>query len=130
MEGVMQTTTSGPATLSLRDYQIECLDAIQAAEDSEIRRQLVVLPTGTGKTIIFANLIQVRPGRALVLAHRDELIQQGCLEATSSFRKAAGRTSQDANPHRRGADRRPGLRLDFTRHCRKAVKMNISAPDF
>ena len=41
-----------------------------------VQRPLLVLPTGTGKTIIFALLIQQRHGRALILAHRDELIQQ------------------------------------------------------
>ena len=37
---------------------------------------MVSLPTGTGKTLVFAQLINERPGRALVLAHRDELIRQ------------------------------------------------------
>jgi ATP-dependent helicase IRC3 len=36
----------------------------------------VALPTGTGKTVIFSHLIDQRPGRSLVLAHRDELIRQ------------------------------------------------------
>ena len=40
------------------------------------RRVLVALPTGTGKTIVFARLLHERGGRSLVLAHRDELIQQ------------------------------------------------------
>ena len=64
------------STIALRPYQHECLDAIVQALDRDVRRQLAVLPTGTGKTIIFANLIGQRPGRAIVLAHRDELIQQ------------------------------------------------------
>ena len=34
------------------------------------------LAHGDGKTIIFALLVQRRGGRALILAHRDELIQQ------------------------------------------------------
>ena len=37
---------------------------------------MLVLPTGTGKTIVFALLVQRRRGRSLILAHRDELIQQ------------------------------------------------------
>jgi superfamily II DNA or RNA helicase len=64
------------SAISLRDYQLECLGAIDSAEQRGVKRQLVVLPTGTGKTVIFSHLIQQRPGRALVLAHRDELIQQ------------------------------------------------------
>jgi len=50
--------------------------AILAAAARGVQRPLLVLPTGTGKTIIFALLVQRRGGRALILAHRDELIQQ------------------------------------------------------
>lgn len=63
-------------TLALRPYQQAALDAIEAAWLRGIRRQLLALPTGAGKTIVFAQLVASRPGRALVLAHRDELIQQ------------------------------------------------------
>jgi superfamily II DNA or RNA helicase len=63
-------------TISLRPYQQEALTAIADAESRGIRRQLVALPTGTGKTVIFAHLLQQRRVRALVLAHRDELIEQ------------------------------------------------------
>jgi ATP-dependent helicase IRC3 len=50
--------------------------ALLAAAVRGVQRPLLVLPTGTGKTIIFALLVQRRGGRALILAHRDELIQQ------------------------------------------------------
>jgi superfamily II DNA or RNA helicase len=63
--------------IGLRDYQEECLDAIAA---SPSKRQLVALPTGTGKTVVFSSLIQrrARAGSfsAMILAHRDELLQQ------------------------------------------------------
>jgi ATP-dependent helicase IRC3 len=59
-----------------RPYQTEALEAIAVAEREGVRRPLVVLPTGTGKTIIFARLLAQRSGRALILAHRDELISQ------------------------------------------------------
>jgi ATP-dependent helicase IRC3 len=62
--------------LEVRPYQQEALDAIVAGEARGIRRPLVSLPTGTGKTVIFAHLITQRPGRALVLVHRDELVWQ------------------------------------------------------
>ena len=40
----------------------------------QFRRQLAVLPTGAGKTILFAKLAQAfQPGRTLVVAHREEL---------------------------------------------------------
>jgi ATP-dependent helicase IRC3 len=61
---------------ALRPYQEEALDAIVAAEARGIRRPLLALPTGTGKTVVFAHLIRQRGGRSLVLVHRDELIWQ------------------------------------------------------
>lgn len=59
-----------------RPYQIQALDAITAAYARGVDRQLVVLPTGGGKTVVFSHLVTRRGGRALILAHRDELIQQ------------------------------------------------------
>ena len=50
--------------------------ALLAATARGVQRPLLVLPTGTGKTIVFALLVQRRRGRSLILAHRDELIQQ------------------------------------------------------
>jgi ATP-dependent helicase IRC3 len=66
-----------PATpISLRLYQDESILAIDAAERRGVRRVLISLPTGTGKTIVFAMLIARRRGRSLILVHRDELIAQ------------------------------------------------------
>lgn len=62
--------------LALRDYQVAALVAIRQAEQRGVNRQLVALPTGTGKTVIFSHLIQQRGGRTLLLAHRDELLRQ------------------------------------------------------
>ncbi len=63
----------------LRPYQKQAKEAIQAEWHKGIRKTLLVLPTGTGKTIVFSKLIedQVRDGeRVLVLAHRGELLDQ------------------------------------------------------
>lgn len=62
--------------LSLRPYQHEAVDAVQAAVERGVQRPMVVLPTGCGKTVLFAALIARRGGSALVLAHRDELLRQ------------------------------------------------------
>jgi superfamily II DNA or RNA helicase len=56
-----------------RDYQETALDNINAAEERGLQRPLVVHPTGSGKTVTFSHLIARRPGRAVVLVHRDEL---------------------------------------------------------
>jgi ATP-dependent helicase IRC3 len=69
-------TLAPPRPLALRAYQQDALAAIEAAEARGVRRQLIALPTGTGKTIIFVHLLQQRGGRALILVHRDELLQQ------------------------------------------------------
>ena len=63
----------------LRPYQQQARDAIHAEWDAGHTRTLLVLPTGTGKTIVFASVAadQVRAGdRVLILAHRGELLEQ------------------------------------------------------
>lgn len=71
----MMLAEAPPVTgFDLRPYQQECLDAIN--ERAGVKRQLVSLPTGTGKTVVFAHLLAERGGRSLVLGHRDELIRQ------------------------------------------------------
>jgi superfamily II DNA or RNA helicase len=66
--------------IELREYQRE---AIAAVRDSwvqrGVRRPLIGLPTGTGKTVVFSTIAEsaVRRGsRVLILAHRDELLSQ------------------------------------------------------
>lgn len=66
-------------TQSLRPYQQQARDAIHTEWESGRLRTLLVLPTGTGKTIVFASVAadQVRSGdRVLILAHRGELLEQ------------------------------------------------------
>ena len=66
------------ARILLRDYQRECLMAIYNRYKAGVRRQLVCLPTGTGKTVIFARFPSFfrMKKRMLVLAHRAELLNQ------------------------------------------------------
>ena len=66
-------------TQALRPYQQAARDSIHAEWDAGHTRTLLVLPTGTGKTIVFASVAadQVRAGdRVLILAHRGELLEQ------------------------------------------------------
>src|SRR5262245_46752077 len=62
--------------LELRPYQRDALTAIEAATLRGVRRQAVSLPTGSGKTVMFAHLILAQQQRTLILVHRDELIRQ------------------------------------------------------
>src|SRR5215467_11525759 len=66
--------------MELRPHQQIAFVAVQQAYEQGKRRALVVAPTGWGKTVLFAHVIawdqahQQQP--VLVLAHRDELLQQ------------------------------------------------------
>jgi superfamily II DNA or RNA helicase len=64
--------------IRLRDYQSQCLTAILSRYKAGARRQLICLPTGTGKTVIFAQFPSFfrMKRRMLVLAHRAELLHQ------------------------------------------------------
>ena len=48
------------AYIKLRDYQQEALKSVQEAWKEGINHQLIVLPTGAGKTIIMAAYCQVK----------------------------------------------------------------------
>lgn len=68
-------------TMTLRPYQREAIDALMRSFRSDKRRQVVLLPTGMGKTVVIANLISTfraaNPNaKVLVLAHREELVTQ------------------------------------------------------
>lgn len=65
--------------MELRPYQEEARQAIFGQWDNGTRRTLLVLPTGCGKTVVFAKVTEdcVRQGnRVLILAHRGELLEQ------------------------------------------------------
>jgi superfamily II DNA or RNA helicase len=92
----------------LRPYQNESLAAIKAAYENGVSRQLVVLPTGSGKTILFARLpetLDMKPGeQMLVIVHREELCTQSLdkiQHANPSLRveieKAEKRAAPDAD---------------------------------
>lgn len=63
-----------------RDYQIQAVENFFEARSRGIRKMMLVLATGTGKTFCFSLLIQTllekENARIMVVAHRDELITQ------------------------------------------------------
>lgn len=75
--------------MELRPYQKEAETAVFEQWSGGVHRTLLVLPTGTGKTIVFAKIAEqcVRAGnRVLILAHRKELLDQ----AADKILKATG----------------------------------------
>lgn len=77
-------------SLRLRNYQRAAVDGV-FNEWRESRSTLAVLPTGTGKTVIFAFAIKrAFPARALVVVHREELATQAQekIERVTGFRTA------------------------------------------
>ena len=73
----------------LRPYQAEAKQAILSAWDEGQQKTLLVLPTGTGKTVVFSSVTetQVDKGhRVLIMAHRGELLDQ----AADKLRQASG----------------------------------------
>lgn len=76
----------GPAPWTLRPYQMQAVKEIARAwsgvdeEGNPRNRTLVVMATGTGKTTVFSEVLRRRHmagrKRALVLAHRIELLKQ------------------------------------------------------
>lgn len=75
--------------MKLRPYQQQAKDAIFSEWNSGKDKTLLVLPTGCGKTIVFAKVAEqcVSEGdRVLILAHRGELLDQ----AADKIKNACG----------------------------------------
>lgn len=79
MEPAPAETAVRPAPIALRPYQNEAKAAVLGQWEQGVQRTLLVLPTGCGKTIVFAKISEdcVKRGeRVLILAHRGELLEQ------------------------------------------------------
>lgn len=75
--------------MDLRPYQEQAFAGVFREWDGGRHKTLVVMPTGTGKTIVFAKIVEecVRRGsRVLIMAHRGELLDQ----AADKIFKATG----------------------------------------
>lgn len=128
--------------LKLRDYQREAIDATRHAWAGGVRRPAVVLPTGAGKTVVFAHTaaeMHPRGVRTLVLAHRTELIEQAAAKIRSVAphlvvgivkgprREIRGRdvivasVQSLARAERRAELARAGVRLVIVDECHHAV---------
>ena len=74
---------------SLRPYQTDAVDAVHQAWVEGTQRPVIAHPVGAGKTVTFARLaadVAHAGGRAVVLAHRHELLQQSADKIRSALR--------------------------------------------
>ena len=87
-------------SFNLRPYQQEAIQAINTKWD-EWQRELLVLPTGCGKTVVFNTVASQRPGNTLILAHREELIEQARDKYEAMFGEKPGKIKASENDIRR-----------------------------
>lgn len=93
-----------PVGFTPRGYQVTCHENIEAAWAEELKRLLVVMATGTGKTCLFsmvADRVVATGGRVLILAHTDELITQAVekLHMVSSIRAGIEKAERRGSRH-------------------------------
>jgi superfamily II DNA or RNA helicase len=111
----------------LRPYQLDAIAASEQAFAAGHRRVLLVSPTGTGKTVMFNEVIHRRRAaghRVLLLAHREELIRQaatklhlatGTVAAVemAALKEGVGASRQRASARARQASLVDGARPAF-----------------
>lgn len=65
--------------MELRPYQKEAINLVKEKFQKKIKRVILCLPTGAGKTVVFSdicNQVQLKGNRVLILTHRKELKKQ------------------------------------------------------
>ena len=66
-------------SIVLRGFQEECKYAVYDHWRRGNRNVVVVLPTGSGKTVLYSNIVSEYVGASCISAHRQELVSQTCL---------------------------------------------------
>lgn len=91
--------------VTLRPYQEEAKTAILNEWQSEGHpKTLLVLPTGTGKTVVFDSIaadLAAENKRTLILAHRDELLKQAGDKLLAAFNLPAALEKADSHAYNR-----------------------------
>jgi len=90
---------------TLRPYQINLLKNIEAGWNRGARRQLAVLPTGGGKTVVASEFIHREPGSVLFVVHRRDLVRQTAKRLRDRF------GASEVGVVLPGADRSPYSRI-------------------
>ncbi|MCL1493992.1 MAG: DEAD/DEAH box helicase [Pseudanabaena sp. Salubria-1] len=79
--------------IEIRDYQQDAIDKISDAWNSGVTRVMFQMPTGTGKTVVFNQIVKQeleKNSTVLIVAHREELIRQNVERLREHFRIEAG----------------------------------------
>lgn len=77
--------------ITLKDYQVKALANIQQNYDSKIKSQILIMATGTGKTVVFTRFIKDNPDkRFLILVHRDHLVSQSLEKISHQMPESVG----------------------------------------
>ncbi|KAI8961666.1 P-loop containing nucleoside triphosphate hydrolase protein [Daldinia sp. FL1419] len=86
------TETPNPIQgIRLRDYQEECIQSVLDSIENGHKRLGISLATGSGKTVIFTQLIdrikhkKNQASQTLILAHRRELVEQAARHCSSAY---------------------------------------------
>lgn len=73
---ITATAAAVRQAITLRPYQAELEAGIYAQWQAGARNVLAVLPTGGGKTVLFAKILADTNGASVAIAHRQELVSQ------------------------------------------------------
>ena len=112
----------------MRPYQQAAKEAIHTEWETGHQHTLLVLPTGCGKTIVFAAVVedQVRAGdRVLILAHRGELLDQAADKILRSTGLMSATEKAESNDATAGpVTLEEALQRQQAKELRKALSLN------
>lgn len=100
--------SSTSTAVRLRNYQEECIQSVLSYLRKGHRRLGISLATGSGKTVIFTQLIdRIKPShngatQTLILAHRRELVEQAARHCALAYPSKSIQTEM-GNQHASGA---------------------------
>lgn len=85
--------------MELRPYQTEAVNRVMESWKQGVQKTLLLLPTGTGKTVVFCSIgdrVLQTGGKLLILAHRAELLDQAAdkFEAVTGLRPELEKAEQ------------------------------------
>lgn len=123
--------------LTRRPYQIECIETFKSRIDHVERGGLIVLPTGTGKSLVMADIAQWwlanRKGGVGIASHRIELVKQNADEFDGHFGRKGACFKELGNEYRMSQDdwdtvRRGGV-VSFTIQTLQDRRMQKAGTD-